>query len=154
MLVFCSQGTDRAWHIPQPDCLGLVKLTVRQIDLSKVVFPQKASYVENISISWHHQSCITFILLLYDYISMANCKTAGTPLLTHWSYCSLALSHRLNVSFKILFQPSLPDHKIYLLQYNYIEIVQYLCHDNRQFSPLSPECAVKLSTTAVCCNVL
>ena len=28
------------------------------------------------------------------YISMAKCKTALTPLLTHWSYCSLALSHR------------------------------------------------------------
>ena len=27
-------------------------------------------------------------------ISMAQCKTAVIPLLTHWSYCSLALSHR------------------------------------------------------------
>ena len=27
-------------------------------------------------------------------ISMAKCKTAVTPVLTHWSYCSLALSHR------------------------------------------------------------
>ena len=27
-------------------------------------------------------------------ISMTQCKTAVTPLLTHWSYCSLALSHR------------------------------------------------------------
>ena len=26
-------------------------------------------------------------------ITMAKCKTAVTPLLTHWSYCSLALSH-------------------------------------------------------------
>ena len=25
---------------------------------------------------------------------MAQCKTAVTPLLTHWSYCSLALRHR------------------------------------------------------------
>ena len=31
---------------------------------------------------------------------MAHCKTAVTPLLTHWSYCSLALSHRF--VFKIL----------------------------------------------------
>ena len=29
--------------------------------------------------------------------SMALCKTAVTPLLTHWSYCSLALSHRVVV---------------------------------------------------------
>ena len=27
-------------------------------------------------------------------VSMALCKTAVTPLLTHWSYCSLALSHQ------------------------------------------------------------
>ena len=29
-----------------------------------------------------------------EMISMALCKTAVTPLLTHWSYCSLALSQR------------------------------------------------------------
>ena len=28
------------------------------------------------------------------FISMAQRKTAVTPLLTHWSYCSLALSHQ------------------------------------------------------------
>ena len=32
--------------------------------------------------------------ILHNIISMASCKTAVTPLLTHWSYCSLALSHR------------------------------------------------------------
>ena len=26
---------------------------------------------------------------------MAECKTAVTPLLIHWSYCYLAISHRL-----------------------------------------------------------
>ena len=30
--------------------------------------------------------------------SMASCKTAVTPLLTHWSYCNLALSHRHDIS--------------------------------------------------------
>ena len=30
-------------------------------------------------------------------ISMAKCKTAVTPLLTHWCYCSLALSHRYHL---------------------------------------------------------
>ena len=29
-----------------------------------------------------------------DIISMAQCKTAVNPLLRHWGYCSLALSHR------------------------------------------------------------
>ena len=40
-----------------------------------------------------YQSHIQICLI---YISMAQCKTAVTPLLTHWSYCSLALSHRFN----------------------------------------------------------
>ena len=31
---------------------------------------------------------------LCDLLSMAQCKTAVTPLLMHWSYCSLALSHQ------------------------------------------------------------
>ena len=31
---------------------------------------------------------------LESIISMALCKTAVTPLLTSWSYCSLALSQR------------------------------------------------------------
>ena len=29
-----------------------------------------------------------------SHVSMAQRKTAVTPLLTHWSYCSIALSHR------------------------------------------------------------
>ena len=33
-------------------------------------------------------------------ISMAKFKTAISPLLTHWGYCSLALSHRHNEWFK------------------------------------------------------
>ena len=37
----------------------------------------------------YSKSNITFIL-------MAQCKTAVTPLLTYWSYSSLALSHRYN----------------------------------------------------------
>ena len=30
-------------------------------------------------------------------ISMTSCKTAVTPLLMHWSYCSLAPSHRYKI---------------------------------------------------------
>ena len=33
-------------------------------------------------------------LWIQNIISMLLCKTAVTPLLTYWSYCSLALSHR------------------------------------------------------------
>ena len=41
-------------------------------------------------------------------ISMAYCKTTVTPLLTHWSYCSLTLSHRYvsvasSNAFKLIF---------------------------------------------------
>ena len=37
---------------------------------------------------------------LFDFImSMAYCKTAVTPLQTHWSYCSLALRLRCNMHF-------------------------------------------------------
>ena len=57
-----------------------------------------------------HQSCKLCLKVTYfditatsysgrwlDAISMALCKTAVTPLLTHWSYCSLALSHRYHI---------------------------------------------------------
>ena len=33
----------------------------------------------------------------YIHVSMTLCKTAVTPLLTHWSYCSFALSHQYDV---------------------------------------------------------
>ena len=44
--------------------------------------------------NWHAiaQPCVRVmgcILWLHNLISMAQCKTAVTPLLTHWSYCSL-----------------------------------------------------------------
>ena len=31
--------------------------------------------------------------IMMAYISMVKCKTAVSPLLTHWRYCSLALNH-------------------------------------------------------------
>ena len=34
-----------------------------------------------------------------DAISMARCKTAATLVLTHWSYLSLALCHRIRMVF-------------------------------------------------------
>ena len=35
-----------------------------------------------------------YLSLTWHVISMAQCKTAVSPLLTYWRYCSLALSHR------------------------------------------------------------
>ena len=42
------------------------------------------------------------ILLFVRFISRAWSKTTVTPLLTHWSYCSLALSHRYIPQWYIL----------------------------------------------------
>ena len=40
-------------------------------------------------------------LEVYHFIWMAYCKTAVTPLLTHWSYCSFALSHWYGISDQV-----------------------------------------------------
>ena len=40
-----------------------------------------------------HSNCERDLVICHN-ICMAYCKTAVTPLLSHWSYCSLALSHR------------------------------------------------------------
>ena len=59
-------------------------------------------YVSQAKQTWHDCSCphgstktalITDTLLPFSAKSMVLCKTAVTTLLTHWSYCSLALNH-------------------------------------------------------------
>ena len=45
-------------------------------------------------ILWYTELFTRNINIHLCFISMAWCKTAVTPLLMHWSYCSLALSHR------------------------------------------------------------
>ena len=45
-------------------------------------------------------------------ISMAQCNTAVTPLLTHWSYCSLALRHRYEAMKMGLIQTPTPGWQI------------------------------------------
>ena len=67
-------------------------------------------------------------------ISMAKCKTAVTPLLTHWSYCSLALSHqsewRMNQIYEAMWRP--------YATMSYIELMRV--HDNStstQFNHIS-----------------
>ena len=47
----------------------------------------------------------TLMLLGFTFTYEAKCKTAVTPLLTHWSYYSLALSHRY---FLRVYGPILP----------------------------------------------
>ena len=62
-------------------------------------------------------------------MSMALCKTAVSPLLTHWRYCSLALSHRHHSLISILqsLSSSLPFHVIcliYSLQHVLLPVLQ------------------------------
>ena len=49
-----------------------------------------------------------YISLSYQtiHISMALCKTAETPLLMHWCYCSLALSHQYRSTCILKFSKS------------------------------------------------
>ena len=42
---------------------------------------------------------ITYASWQLNHISMASCKIAVTPLPKHWSYCSLALSHRYVLNY-------------------------------------------------------
>ena len=46
-----------------------------------------------VSVTYTHSH---LFLTLPGFTSMALCKTAVTPMLMHWSYCSLALSHFQN----------------------------------------------------------
>ena len=55
-------------------------------------------------ISWlqYHSATKT---LNYTFISMVQFKTAVTPLLMHWSYCSIALNHRYIVTTWACYRP-------------------------------------------------
>ena len=52
-----------------------------------------ASELIQISEFLHFCYCMVFFIIKESYMPMAKCKTAVTPLLTHWSYCSFALNH-------------------------------------------------------------
>ena len=82
---------------------------------------------------WYEPKYVKFLYLdvhglwnsekLINDTSMAYCKTTVTPLLTHWSYCSLALSHRhIPVAWCWNPQKWIPSHRnsllLYLLQKN------------------------------------
>ena len=66
-----------------------------------------------------HNSCTVMtckfatLLHLQNHNSMVWCKTAVTPLLTHWSYCSLALNHQI-IAKKILKRFQLWAHQPFL----------------------------------------
>ena len=57
-------------------------------------------------------------------ISMTQCKTAVTPLLMHWSYCSLVLSHRYSPTVC----PALPRlHQWYAQRFILCMYTSYCC---------------------------
>ena len=61
-----------------------------------------------------------------DYISMAWCKAAVTPLHQQWSYCSLVLSHQFDQEDKI------HNLKISSIEKYHIAI-KHICSYNKQY---------------------
>ena len=49
-----------------------------------------------------HTVCSASCVLTYIF-SMVQCKTAVSPLLMHWRYCSLALSHQFHICVRMPF---------------------------------------------------
>ena len=65
----------------------------------------------------------------HDIISKAWCKTTAFPLLTHWEYCSLALSHRYvpHISSHVLHVGFNGTHQMSLCKFNYC--IRYHIHN-------------------------
>ena len=57
---------------------------------------QNSRHFVSISTSWH---LFCAKAQTQHFISMTSCKTAVSPLLTHWRYCSLALGHRFQPGY-------------------------------------------------------
>ena len=60
---------------------------------------------------------------------MALCKTALTLLLIHWSYCSLALSHRHHPVTGLVQSSLRPD----IINYNALEPAEHIANLNNAF---------------------
>ena len=56
------------------------------------------------------------------YKSLVKCKVAVSPLLTHWRYCSLALSHRNNIIHQKIWWNEISYSSVYLWH-------RFLLHD-------------------------
>ena len=61
---------------------------------------------------WNAQTLsIRILVYVHGKLTLAaQCKTAVTPLLTHWSYCSLALSPQHIMSLPIMYNGSIGSH--------------------------------------------
>ena len=59
--------------------------------LEDFMFSQNQHYGTMLSSLWVHSNWFN---QNHDTVSMTQLKTASTPLLTHWSYCSLEVHHQ------------------------------------------------------------
>ena len=75
------------------------------------------------------------IWLTTVFLSMAQRKTAVTPLLTHWSYCSLTLSHRYEVCPVLQYTPQ-NMHRV-LMNFLSYTVNSGCCISNFHISELS-----------------
>ena len=73
---------------------------------------------------------------------MAQCKTAVTPLLTHWSYCSLALSQRYSLVTENIFKITIRHGQ---LEWSNITVVTIVPVDGH--APLSASPCAETVTT-------
>ena len=95
-----------------------ITMVVNNVILNNIVLPnQTDAKIYN----WFPEIIEIHVHLVEVYgILMVQCKTVVTPLVMHWSYCSLALSHRFMLIFllrygrysQILFQHSLISYNI------------------------------------------
>ena len=74
------------------DCDGIDNVTLRLWKFSDFCSRHIVG-VAGDDIMFHILVCVLYLTLI-NLISIASCKTSVTPLLTHWSYCSLAPSHQ------------------------------------------------------------
>ena len=66
---------------------------------------------------WYGHSYVLVTKIGVRDKSMAHCKTALSPLLTHWRYCSLALSHRHDISLYLSFRGSVDGLLLLMVVY-------------------------------------
>ena len=88
-----SHGLDLVYSIITVKQCPSITINRRVVDIQKSVehkFIQVVQYFDIYAVL----SLPGTAKIYMPIISMAWCNTAVTPFLTHWSYCSLALSHR------------------------------------------------------------
>ena len=102
--------------------------------LGSQIWQKCSSWLERNTIICGHCLPVSWLIVIHVHIriiSKAWCKTAVIPLLTHWSYCSLALSHRYAgycrrkiylgskcIAVGVMFEHA---HKNLIVHFNYVD---------------------------------